>query len=172
MNEKTTNFQLMEPTRPEALVPDSLIEPWMMVSLCILLVAILAVVAFLIFRRHKAPPVDLLAMRRAAYQEAGSALAALTAPQARDAAVQSSLILRRYLARAANDPALFETHEEFVSRHDALKALSEEARSKSESGFTRLASLKYAAEIPDLSPSVVVSESRELLETLHHGFAA
>jgi hypothetical protein len=67
---------------------------------------------------------------------------------------------------------LFETHEEFVSRHDALLALTPEARAATETGFTRLAALKYAPEIPDAVPAEVVAESRALLETLHHGFAA
>ncbi|MEO5716173.1 MAG: hypothetical protein ABIT37_22020 [Luteolibacter sp.] len=170
MKEKTSSFELLEPTRPEALVPDSWVEPWMMFTAAGLLVVFAAV--FLILRKKKATAVDPLAARKAAYQEAGTALEKMKALQARDAAVQSSLILRKYLALAANDPALFETHEEFVSRHDSLKALNEDARRKSETGFTRLAALKYAAEIPDLKPSEVVNESRELLETLHHGFAA
>jgi len=169
MKEKTSSFQLLEPTRPEALVPDSVVEPWMILTAAAVLLVL--VVVFLIFRKRKAAA-DPLAARNAAYQEAGGALGKMNALQARDAAVQSSLILRKYLSVAADDPALFETHEEFVSRHDALKALNEDARRKSESGFARLASLKYAAEIPDLNPSEVVHESRELLETLHHGFAA
>jgi len=172
MKEKASSFQLLEPNRPEALVPDSWVEPWMVFTAAALLLALALGVGFLIFRRRKAPPIDQSAVRRVAYQEAGTALERMKALQARDAAVQSSLILRRYLARAANDPALFETHEEFVSRHDALRSLNDDARRKSETGFSRLASLKYAAEIPELDPSQVVNESRELLETLHHGFAA
>lgn len=172
MKEKTSSFELLEPTRPEALVPDSLIEPWMIITTAGLLTVVALVVAIWIFRRRKSPPLDPLAVRKAAYQEAGAALEKIDALQARDAAVQSSLILRRYLARTANDPALFETHEEFISRHDALKALNEDTRRKSETGFSRLASLKYAAEIPDLTPTEVIDESRLLLETLHHGFAA
>ena len=169
MNEKTANFELLEPARPEDLIPDSRVEPWMIISAIALL---LVVAVILIFRKRKPVPVDPLAARNAAYQDAETALAKMTAQQSRDAAVQTSLILRKYLSLAADDPALFETHEEFISRRDALNTLTDDARKASETGFTRLASLKYAAEIPDVSPQDVVTESRALLETLHHGFRA
>ena len=58
---------------------------------------------------------------QAAFAEACAAMAAISTADVRDAAVLSSLILRKYLATAAGDPALFETHEEFVARHDALQ---------------------------------------------------
>jgi hypothetical protein len=111
-------------------------------------------------------------MRKAAYAQAAAALEEIEAVPARDAAVRSSLILRKYLSAAAGDPALFETHQETISRHDALKGFSEEARATTGRGFARLAALKYAAEIPDAEASEVVAESRALLETLHHGFRA
>ncbi len=169
MNEKTANFELLEPAHPEALVPDPLLEPWMIAAAAVLL---LAITACWIFRKRRSAAGDPLAARRAAYQDAVAAVENINALQARDAAVQASLILRKYLSLAANDPALFETHEEFISRHDALKALTDDARNAAEAGFTRLASLKYAAEIPDVGPLDVVTESRALLETLHHGFTA
>ena len=76
-----------------------------------------------------------------------------------------------YVVRAG-DPALFETHEEFVARHDALAALSADARHAAESGFSRLVALKYSPEIPQGDPKEVISDSRALLKTLHQGFAA
>jgi hypothetical protein len=169
MNEKSGSFELLEPSPPEALVPDSWVEPWTIAAAVALLVVVLVV---LIFKRKKAAPLDPLAMRRAAYAEATAALGEIDAVPARDAAVRSSLILRKYLSVAAGDPALFETHEETISRHDALKDFSEEARATAGQGFARLASLKYAAEIPDAAASEIVAESRALLETLHHGFRA
>ena len=65
---------------------------------------------------------------------------------------------------------MFETHEEFISRHDSLQALTAEARAAAEAAFTRLASLKYAEEIPDDDPAEVIADARKLLETLHQGF--
>jgi hypothetical protein len=169
MNEKTSSFQLLEPNSPEVLVPQSWLEPWMIVAAIVLLLALGAVIAFW---KKKPATVDLLAVRNAAYREAASELEKITALQPREVAVQSSLILRKYLSTAAHDPALFETHEEFLSRHNSLASLTDEARAASEAGFSRLASLKYAAEPPNINPSAVVAESRTLLETLHHGFRA
>ena len=182
MNEKSGSFELLEPSPPEALIPDSWLEPWMIAAAVALLVVVLAV---LILKRKKATPIDPLAARRVAHAEAVAALGEIgtVTPRdaalgeigtvtPRDAAVCSSLILRKYLSAAAGDPALFETHEETISRHDAFKDFSEEARATTSHGFARLASLKYAAELPDAAASEVVAESRGLLETLHHGFRA
>ena len=86
------------------------------------------------------------------------------------AAVLASLTLRDYLATAADDPALFETHEEFIARHDSLAALTEKARAAAAAGFSRLAALKYAAEPPASTASLVIESARTLLDELHRGF--
>lgn len=169
MNEKTTTFELMEPASPEALVPQSGLWPWLVVAA---IAVLLAVILILFLRKRSGKPPDAATLRLAAYLEAVAGLACATTADARNAAVQCSLILRKYLSNAAGDPALFETHDEFVARHDALKALTAEARSATEAGFTRLAALKYAPELPAAVPAVIIAESRALLETLHHGFAA
>ena len=169
MNEKSGNFELLEPVSPESLVPDSLVEPWMIAAVALLAIALLVAV---IFRKKKAASIDPLALRQAAHKEATAALNRIGAVSARDAAVQSSLILRRYLSVVAGDPALFETHEEFVSRHEALKNFSAEARAAASLGFTRLAAMKYSAETPAMARPQVIAESHELLEILHHGCPA
>lgn len=166
MNEKSGNFELLEPVSPESLIPDSWIEPWMIAAAVVLALALLAVV---IFKKKKAAPIDPLAVRRAAHAEAFAALDKIGAVPAREAAVQSSLILRRYLSVVAGDPALFETHEEYVSRHEALKDFSEDARGSANLGFSRLAAIKYAAELPDMTTGQVIAGSHTLLEILHHG---
>ncbi len=167
MEDQTQAFELMEPASPEALVPTLGLWPWFVsAAIVITLLALL-----LLFRKRK-PAATSLSIRQAAFAEASAAIAKLSPASPREAAVLSSLILRRYLSTAAGDPALFETHEEFISRHDSLQALTREARDAAESGFTRLASLKYAPEIPHADPVEVVAGSKALLETLHHGFAA
>ena len=166
------NFQLLEAPSPEALVPDSRVETWMIVAALAAFV-LLAMLLFWIIRKKKNTAADPAAVRNIAYKEAVAALDAISATAStRDAAVRSSLITRKYLSTAAGDPALFETHEEYVSRHEALKNFTAEARSAAESGFTRLAALKYSAEVPEVAANHVVSESRTLLETLHSGFRA
>jgi hypothetical protein len=167
MKETSNRFELLEPTSPEALVPDSWVEPWMVaLTVCVFLV----ILTLLIFRKKKAPKFDPQAARLAARAEAATALAGVQCQSPRDTAVQSSLILRKYLAAAASDPALFETHEEYLARHEALKNFSEESRKAAGLGFTRLAALKYAAEIPVADAREVIKDSQSLLETLHLGF--
>lgn len=166
MNEKSGTFELMEPPSPEALVPDSPIEPWM-IATAVLLVCMLAL---FLLRKKKPVPFDPLAIRRASYAEAAAALAAIGNVPPREAAVQGSLILRKYLSVATADPALFETHEETLLRHNALKEFSEATRQAAGQGFSRLAALKYAQDQPAVAAVDVIADSRALLETLHHGF--
>lgn len=168
MAETVTSFELKEPAPPDALVPSIGLWPWWVAGAAVVLLAIILMLVF----RKRTRPVDPAAARNAAFKDAMAALGGVAATRAREAAVQCSLILRRYLSTAAGDPALFETHEEFVARRDSLQALKEPAREAAATGFSRLAALKYAPEIPDADPNEVLSDSRKLLETLHGGFAA
>lgn len=171
MEEKSTpDFRLIEPVSPESLVPAIDFTPWIIGAALLLVIALLLV--FLLRRRKRALAEDPKARRRAALEEACRAFEKISAANAREAAVATSLILRKFLSVAVNDPALFETHEEFISRRDALAALQSGAREACSTGFSRLARLKYAPEVPNVEPGQVISESRELLQTLDQGLAA
>lgn len=167
MAETNTSFELKEPAPPDALVPSLGLWPWWVGGGLLLLLVVILLIVF----RKRAAVIDPAAARDAAFKEALDSLAATRANEAREAAVQCSLILRRYLSTAAGDPALFETHEEFVARHDSLRALSAPAREAAAAGFSRLAALKYSRDVPDEDPAKVGGDSRILLETLHGGFA-
>lgn len=69
-------------------------------------------------------------------------------------AVHISLILRRYLAEAFNDPAIFETNEEFTLRESALAQLHPDSREPVSQYLTELSQIKYSpsgsADIPQL----------------------
>lgn len=166
MNEPSGNFELLEPSSPESLVPDSWVEPWMVVLLA---TVVLGLIAILIFRKKRGVISNPLGVRAAAHAEAVTALDRVGEVPPREAAVHSSLIIRKYLSLVARDPALFETHEEYVARHEALKNFSEDAREATRLGFARLAAIKYSPQSPDLDTPQVISGSRNLLETLHHG---
>lgn len=164
-------LELMEPASPEALVPTYELWPGLTAAAIAVILLLLLLLLWLLLKKRKPASTNLLALRKAAFNEARSDLENITPTSSRETAVLTSLILRKYLSTAANDPALFETHEEFISRHDSLQALTPETRSAVESGFTRLASLKYAPEIPAADPADVIADARKLLETLHQGFA-
>ena len=59
-------------------------------------------------------------------------------------ATKISLIIRQYLAAAFNDPALFETNEEFTLRESALAQLHPDSREPVTQHLTALSQLKYA----------------------------
>ncbi|GAA5115878.1 hypothetical protein JIN84_19850 [Luteolibacter yonseiensis] len=169
MNEKSTSFELKEPTSPEALVPASWVEPWMVASFVLLL---LAVLAFFTFKKKRPSVPDMSAANRAAHAEAVAALAGIGDVVPRVAAVQCSLILRRYLSVVAGDPALFETHEEYVSRHESLKRFTEDARNAAKPALARLAAIKYSPAVAGTDTPQVVAESQALLEILNQGAPA
>jgi hypothetical protein len=168
MDGHTPKLELMEPASPEALIPSYELWPWL--TAAAVLFALLLILLWLLLKKRKPAAINLMALRKAAFDDAKAALENITPTTCRETAVITSLILRKYLSTAANDPALFETHEEFISRHDSLQALTAEARAAAEAAFTRLASLKYAEEIPDDDPAEVIADARKLLETLHQGF--
>ncbi len=170
MDEKTANFELLEPKNPESLIPDSRIEPWMTVVAALL---VLGLLLFLKFRKKSSPALNHVTIRNAAYTEASARLDAIgNQTPAREAAVIASMTLRKYLSVAAGDPALFETHEETISRHDVLSELSPEARSAAVDGFSRLAALKYSKEESHIEAVAIAADAATLLKTLHHGFSA
>ncbi|NJM37524.1 MAG: hypothetical protein HC845_06480 [Akkermansiaceae bacterium] len=167
MEEKKQIFELLEPQSPESLVPDSWIEPWMIILSVLFALAVLAI---FIFKKKKKAAFDPEAIRRAAHLEACQAFAKISETTVRETAVQVSIILRKYLSVVASDPALFETHEETISRHEALENFTEPARESAKNLFSHLASLKYAKKIPDAKASRIIDDGTHLLGILHHGF--
>lgn len=169
MNEKSGTFALHEPRSPEELIPASPLEWWM---IAVPLGLVLLITAFFFLKKRKQETPNPAELRNRAFQEAAAALDQIGHIPGRDAAIQSSLIVRRYLSTAAGDPALFETQEETLSRHEALKDFSDDAREAAGRGFARLAALKYAAVSPEAEAVNITAECRDLLKTLHQGFRA
>jgi hypothetical protein len=169
MDGDTPKLELMEPASPEALIPSYELWPWL--TAAAVLFTLLLILLCILLKKRKPTAINLMALRKAAFDDAKATLESITPTTCRETAIITSLILRKYLSTAANDPALFETHEEFISRHDSLQALTTESRAAAEAAFTRLASLKYAEEIPADHPAEVITDARKLLETLHPGFA-
>ena len=169
MDDEPHNLDLLEPAPPETLLPDCSWWHWLVPAAIVMLLGI----AVLVYLRHRKPAAEGIDKRReVAFTAAVAGIAAVVTENVREAAVVCSLHLRQYLSIAAEDLALYETHEEFVSRHDALSGFTAEARVATAIGFSRLAALKYAPALPSVVAADVLAEARILLETLHHGFAA
>lgn len=168
MESAPKDLRLIETPPPD----DLLIAPgllwWGVVGACVVLVAILALWLWMDRRRPKLPAPDPLA----AYAAASAALEACSATDPRQAALEASLILRRYLATAVGEPSLYETHEQFVARHNSLAALGDELRGRVGAFLGQLVHLKYAAETaqgPDAAS--ILTQTGELLGALKEELA-
>jgi len=167
MEEKSPQLPLLEPVAPEHLLPANDLALWGIGAAIILI--FIALIIFLV-RRKSVKRFDPVAARISAYQTALKSLNEVRTENPRDTAIQSSLIIRRYLVDAVGDPSLFETHDEFVLRENALAALPQPVREAATTGFNRFAKLKYSAGESFESPQAIIDESKRLLETLHGGF--
>lgn len=155
---------LRELVPAEPLLPSPGLPLWAWLAIAAAGVALLALVFFL--RRAKREKTDPSLVREQAYR---TAIGELESPPARgmqEAATRVSVALRRYLAAVSGDPALFETHEEFVARHESLAGYPEDLRKSTAEGFSHLARLKYGREAAG-DPIVLFSAARQLLDRLH-----
>lgn len=167
----TPIFAWNSPPAPESLVPEFVLLPWHLMAaggVMLVISLLLALVFRACKRRRKSTRDD----RDAALRTALADLAAIGEMPPAAAVLEISRILRAYLAAVLADPALFETQEEFTSRHEALTTLPADLRQKLCDSLARLAELKYAPHrtlppVPEL-----LTEARNLLQSLHQGLPA
>lgn len=163
MEEPATNLELRDIPDAAPFIPSPSLPWWAWLIIAL----ILAIAIFFIVRKKSTPAV---LTKNDAYREACTALDSLsslaTTPVKLATAV--SLIMRRYLAAAASDPSLFETHEEFLSRHTALTIYPDDLRKEVTTHFQHIARLKYAPleAAPDLTN--FIPHMRALLDRLHY----
>lgn len=86
-------------------------------------------------------------------------------PPMRECSLRLSLILRRFLAGQTQDPALYETHEEFSQRMDSLSSVPEECQYDTRYLLEGLADLKYAGAGLDDPPHAraLIEQARSLI---------
>ncbi|MFC7336283.1 hypothetical protein ACFQY0_03770 [Haloferula chungangensis] len=143
---------------------------WVLVALGVLLLAVWLRAMFRKGQSSEAPNLQLIhdqALQLA--MEKIDLAAQQTAVQA--AATTCSEAIRRYLATVASDPSLYETHEEFLARHEALNSFPAELKEEVSNTFNRLAKMKYGKS-PAGDPGVIASEGRSLLTQLHENLPA
>ena len=155
---------LRELVPAEPLLPDPGLPPWAWAAIALAVIALAGLVMFL--RRQKSAIPDLRLAREQAYRQALGELEPVPVGGIQEAATKVSVALRRYLAAAAGDPALFETHEEFISRHEALARYPEALRQATSEGFSHLARLKYGRDARG-EPEALFTAARQLLDRLH-----
>lgn len=163
MEESTPSLELRDIPDVAPLLPMEWLPWWAWVGIAVALVLLWMLLAHLRKR-----PTDASALRQQAYQEALKSLEKAKSLQTAVAmATAISLTLRQYLAVAFGDPSLFETHEEFLARHDALAVLPEEIRQSLSAHFATLCRYKYAPSEGVVDLSLLVPQAIDLLHKLH-----
>ena len=90
-------------------------------------------------------------------------------PDTRACSLALSLILREYLCGKTQDPALYETHEEFRQRLDALSTIPRDCQYNVRKILEKLAELKYAgiqANEAELN-ATLITETEETILQIH-----
>jgi len=80
-------------------------------------------------------------------------------------ATRISLIIRRYLEAAFDEPALFETNEEFTLRPHALEKLHPDSREPVKDYLAKLSQLKYTPSHHEEANSLI-DEAENLLANI------
>lgn len=165
MEETSKNLELVESREAIELVPTW--EPqfwWIFAAMMVVFTVGFFVVLFL----RKKPVFNASKEKSEAYLEAKVAFSECDELGPRESAIRVSMILRRYLARSMNEPALYETHEEFIARHDSLKDLPNDLKCGVAALFSKLAALKYAPDdIVNVEAQSTYAEGGSLLERIH-----
>lgn len=131
----------------------------------VLMAAAAAALALWWRRRHAAP-------QPAGPESALERLQRLAAarPTLREAGLQVSLIVREYLQQLVQDPALYETHEEFSRRVDSLTAVPDACRHETRCLLEQLAELKYADTLREDAPAraaQLAEQACDLIRRIH-----
>lgn len=145
----------------EALEPGTL-SPWLLWGSIVGIILIAGILVLLILKKRKqarpAPTAEEIALQRLAELKEQQ-------PNLRTCSLELSMILREYLTGKTEDPALFETHEEFSRRLDALSAIPRECQYATRMLLEKFAELKYAGR-QDNAPQVVAELITETQETI------
>lgn len=145
--EPPTFPNLMETQSPDAYLHAGFWDTWgVWIMLAAILLAVAIAVIMLIRRKGRTPAAPL--------SPAESAIRDITMlretrPSLRQAAVEFSLLLRKYLVGETKDPALYETQQEFNRRADALTSLPSELQGTTRDLLDRMAALKYEPDTPE-----------------------
>ena len=140
---------------------------WCMIGGIALLLALLG---FVIWRKARRSSTETAEdTNEKARADALASLATCPTEDRTETATECSIIVRRYLSRRTGDPALYQTHEEWVSRHDSLEDFSDGIKQQLDELFSQLARSKYAPSDQGDEPGVMIENSRQVIDAVHRG---
>ena len=154
---------LEEEISPTELMVQSVSGP-VLWGLCVLLVLLVALVVWLVMR-HRKRGTALPALTPRQLAERALDVLAEQLPPLREGSLRLSMILRTFLTGQTQDPALFETHEEFSRRMDALSTVPRSCHYATRDLLERLAEQKYAGNSEHEPQKIrgLIEETRTLL---------
>ncbi len=133
---------------------------------CAIIIPLAVLAAWWLYRRRNKSAVPATTP----LQEALAAMAELDAqlPPMRECALRLSMILRSYLAGQTQDPALYETHEEFSQRMDSLSNVPLSCQLETRDLLEHLAEFKYAGETESNATRAhgLIETARELVSRI------
>ena len=164
MDENTPKLDLRDIPEVEKFIPHPALPWWAWLMIALFSVAL--VLFFVRLARRKVATAE--SIRAKAYHEAMTELEkAKSIQNPVTLATTVSLTIRHYLALVFSDSSIFETHEEFLSRHDALARLPEPSRQQISTHFQQLARLKYAPVEESRDLSGLIPQAIALIDHLH-----
>ncbi len=161
----------LEPDIPAEAFSES--TPWLTVGICAAIALVLIGLGLFIWwrrYRRKLPPQPSPA--DIALEAIGKLEA--EAPGLRAASLRLSLILRAFLSGQTQDPALYETHEEFSHRMDSLASVPASCQYETRCLLESLAEQKYAGELQEDASLThrFMAQCRELVQRIAKAQAA
>lgn len=155
----------LEPDIPAAQFAETPLWPYLVAGAVALLAGALLLVWLLLRRRQRRLPLP-----KTPVEVALETLAAIgeELPALRECSLRVSLALRTFLAGQMQDPALFETHEEFSRRMDSLAAVPAACREKTARLLDELAQMKYTPQqqTDPLRSRAMVEEAQQLVNDI------
>lgn len=138
---------LMETQTPDAYLQAGFWDTWGIWIMLASILLVVAIAAIVLIRRKGSTPAAPLSPAETAIRDI--TMLRETHPSLRQAAVEFSLLIRKYLVGETKDQALYETQQEFNRRADALTALPSELQTATRDLLDRMASLKYEPNTPE-----------------------
>lgn len=128
---------------PSVYLVEPMLSPLQIIMITAICIIILVVASMWIFRKPKVPIIPESPAQAALRKLNALKNSSITL---REASIETSLALREFLTGKANDPALFETQQEFNLRDSSLENIPVQFRVSTRDLLDKLARLKYAPE--------------------------
>lgn len=154
-------------TDPGSFIPEAS-TPWWVWLAVALGVILLAVIVYLFYKFRKTDDTPKTPSIQEARDEINALRAEAENMEPHEAATELSLIIRRYLAGAFSDPALFETNEEFTLRQQALTKLHPESRQLVTQHLSELSQMKYSPAKGKRLSEIITGHIDQADEVLSH----